>query len=57
MDMQVIKHMFVFDNGIPLTYSWPQGLCHKRGVIEQVLAALRERNGGSRVTPYLPQHN
>ena len=36
-DKRIVERMFEFAFGLPGRFKWPQGPCHVRGVIEQVL--------------------
>ena len=36
-DKQIVEHMFEFEFGLPGHFTWPQGLCHVKGVLRQVL--------------------
>ena len=52
-DEQLVAHVFEFGNGLNLSFTWPQGMCHKKGALERILEDWREHIGGDRTHRFL----
>ena len=52
-EKQVVDHLFEFDYGVSMKFTWPQGACHKHGIFEKVLSEWRAHIGGSRISRFL----